>query len=202
MAVSPLDYAHDLLRRADALANMAGHQGGTGWNVDSDLLRCSWAFIGASIDTYFHNRVRRTLTSSPMTSSAQKYPVPVGEVEALIKTFLANRATSRPRPTLNRIVHESLLTDTFQGSRNVERAFNLIGISKPWSQIGRALHEQPRSVRARLDRQYHRRNTVVHEGDYPRQLRPRSLQYNAISRPEVNDEIVWTRSFVDAVDTL
>jgi len=127
MPISPLDFAKDLLERAEKIASHAGTPSREIWSVESDMLRSAWVLVGASIDTYFHERVRGSLVSRPMTGAAKKYALQLGPVEDLIDLFLKDRTKSRPRVALNNILHGTLLRDTFQGSPNVERAFNLLG---------------------------------------------------------------------------
>jgi hypothetical protein len=155
---------------------------------------------GAAIDTYFHERVRGALTARPMSSAATKYMVQLGSVEDMIDRFLASRESSRPRVILKNILHDRLLQDTFQGSRNVETAFALIGVSKPWATISQLMGETATDIKGRLDQQYNRRNRIAHQGDYSRQERPQVIYYDILERAEVDDEIAWTKRFLLAAD--
>lgn len=202
MPLTALDAADDLLQRAEMLADRAGSPSVSEWSIESDILRASWMFVGASLDTYFHERVRRALLTMPMSKAAQGYLVPLGPIEEMVGAFLENRATSRPRVRLMAIVHEALLKGTFQGARNIERAFSLLGVAKCWSRISASMSESAQNIRDRLNRQYARRNLIAHEGDYVRQERPQSLYYGKIKRSDVDAEIIWTRTFLQAADAL
>lgn len=202
MALGAIDFGEDILVRAQELASRAGNPAAGVWSVENDILRSAWTFVGASIDTYFHERVRRALIARPMSKSARKFTLPLGDVEDMVDGFLANRAKSRPRVRLNNVIHEALLKETFQGSRNVERAFGLAGVAKPWAPLATSLGDSQDGVRGRLDRQYNRRNRIAHEGDYARQERPQHFYYDVISRQEVDAEIAWTRAFLAGADAL
>ena len=170
-------------------------------SVEADVLRSAWAFVGAAIDTYFHERVRRALLEPPLSNAARKYEVTVGDVEDLVEAFLKDREKTRPRVRLKNAVHKQLLTDTFQGSRNVELAFALIGSPSAWKAVARELGgTRADAVKDRLDRQYARRNNIVHEGDFKRQSRPQRLKLAAIEASVVCEEIAWTSEFLRATD--
>lgn len=201
MPITPLDFANDLLERAELLAARAGNPSDDAWSVDSDILRSAWTFVGAAIDTYFHERVRGALTSRPMSSAAAKYVVKLGAVESMIDRFIADRAKSRPRVILKNILHDELLGDTFQGSRNIEAAFNLLGVRRPWATLGDSMGDTAASIRNRLDRQYIRRNRIAHQGDYSRQERPRRIFFDSLVRSEVDAEVVWTKVFLSSADS-
>jgi hypothetical protein len=200
MPISPLDFAKDLLERAEKIAANAGTPSREIWSVESDMLRSAWVLVGASIDTYFHERVRGSLVSRPMTGAAKKYALQLGPVEDLIDLFLKDRAKSRPRVALKNILHDTLLRDTFQGSTNVERAFNLLGVQKPWKKLEIEVGDTQANIKGRLDKQYNRRNRIAHQGDYRRQERPRTIFYEAIGRSDVDGEVNWTRDFLTAAD--
>ncbi|MGC4755652.1 hypothetical protein [Micromonospora trifolii] len=202
MPLTALNAADDLLQRAELLAERAEVPPVDQWSVESDILRASWTFVGASLDTYFHERVRRALLMMPMSKAAQGYLVPLGPIEEMVGAFLDNRTTSRPRVRLMKIVQEALLKDTFQGARNIERAFNLLGVAKCWSALSASMNESPQAIRERLNRQYARRNQITHEGDYKPQERPQHLYCRKIKRSDVDGEIKWTRTFLHAADAL
>ncbi|MFE5774477.1 HEPN domain-containing protein [Brachybacterium sp. NPDC056505] len=201
MPVRPIDFALDLLDRAEAIAQRAGTPSTETHCVEDDLLRSSWVFIGASLDTYFHEAIRRDMLNN-VSKKARNFSVPLGDVDDMIALFLKNRQGSRPRAKLSNIIHQALLKETFQGSTNVERAFALLGKTKYWASIASAMNESPEEVKARLNRQYARRNKIAHEGDYSRQARPRRTWYDLITRAEVDEEIQWMRRFVKAADAL
>lgn len=201
MAVAPIEFGNDLLRRAEALARAARSP----QQADSpqrDMLRSAWVMVGAAIDTYFHERVRRALLAKPMSGSASKYALELGPVEDLIDGFLRDRSSSRPRVVLMNILHDRLLTDTFQGSSNVERAFALIGARQPWVTLSNSMGDTTVNIKRRLDSQYARRNRIAHQGDYSRQERPRVIFYDLLERSEVDAEIVWTTEFLRAADNV
>lgn len=155
-----IDFGEDILVRAQELASRAGNPAAGVWSVENDILRSAWTFVGASIDTYFHERVRRALIAKPMSKSARKFTLPLGDVEDMVDGFLANRAKSQPRVRLNNVIHEALLKETFQGSRNVERAFGLAGVAKPWAPLATSTGDSQDGV-GRLDRQYNRRTGLL-----------------------------------------
>ena len=203
LPVHELEFAEDLLKRAAALVSQACATGQPieADSVEADILRSAWAFVGAAIDTYFHERVRRAMLKPPLSNAARKYEVTVGDVEDLVEAFLKDRKKTRPRVRLNNAVHKQLLTDTFQGSRNVERAFALIGSPSPWKKVATELGgTRANAVKNRLDRQYDRRNKIVHEGDFKPQSRPQRVKRTAIEASAVCEEIAWTSEFLRATD--
>ena len=198
--MTPLQLGQDLLKRAEAIAQLADHPPPGIWAVEGDLLRAAWTFIGASVDTYFHERVRGALLTPPLSPSAKKFDLPLGSVEELVEGFLSNREKSRPRVRLKTVIHDELLKETYQGSRNVEKAFALMGVKGYWATIAAAMNAPPEEVKGRLNSQYHRRNQIAHQGDYRRQERRQQIWVNSILRTDVDDEISWTRRFLDAAD--
>jgi hypothetical protein len=66
--------------------------------------RSAWMFVGASIDTYLHERVRGSLLTKPMSKKARAYTVPLGPIEDMVDRMLRNRVTRRPRVDLKSIV--------------------------------------------------------------------------------------------------
>jgi len=200
MPLTPLNLGQDLLDRAEQLAAKAGHPPTDPWNVESDILRAAWTFVGAAVDTYFHERVRGALLTGPMSRSAEKFPVPLGSVDELIGGFLSNRLGSRPRVRLKSVIHDALLKETYQGSANIERAFALVGVTGFWATIASGMGDPVAEVKNRLNVQYNRRNRIAHQGDYHRQERRQKLWYDALRRTDVDDEIAWTRRFLLAAN--
>ncbi|GCD20180.1 hypothetical protein CTKZ_17420 [Cellulomonas algicola] len=201
MPIAPLDYALDLLDRAEAMAKTAGRPSASIQDTRVDILRSAWVFVGASIDTYFHERIRRNMLAN-MSKSARKFSVPLGDVDDMVALFLANRSGSRPRVKLGNIIHHALLKETFQGATNVERGLGLIGVTKYWDRLSQELGQSPTDIKERLNAQYLRRNKIAHEGDYTRHDRPQQFWYDTIDRAEVDAEIQWTRGFIRAIDNL
>lgn len=200
MPLTPLKLGEDLLDRAEELARLAGSPPKDPWTVQSDVLRAAWTFVGAAVDTYFHERVRGALLSSPMSPSAQKFSVPLGRVDELMGGFLRDRAGSRPRVRLKFFIHDALLKETYQGSTNIERAFSLMGVKGSWTTIATGMGIPVADVKDRLNVQYNRRNRIAHQGDYHRQERRQKLWYDELRRTDVDDEIAWTRRFLQAAD--
>lgn len=73
MPLTPLQLGLDSLDRSEELAKLAGSPPMDQWTVESDVLRAAWTFVGAAVDTYFHERVRGALLTSPMSPSATKF---------------------------------------------------------------------------------------------------------------------------------
>ena len=200
MVISALQYAQELLDRADRLSSAAAPSPSSD-SIDADQLRSAWSFTAAAIDTYFHKRVRQELLAHPISNAARKkFELSIGDIDDLVGSFLSNRATARPRVKLKNLVDEKLATLTFQGSSNIEHAFGLMGISKYWGDISAELGEPTEEIKLRLNKQYGRRNRIAHEGDFVREQRPRAVKYQEIEQAAVADEIAWTRAFLTAVD--
>lgn len=200
---SPIDYAENILDRAQRLVDMVGTARPAPGSADADLLRSSWTFTGAAVDTYFHERIRRSILSNGLSAKGKKLEIPLGEIDSILDAVVKNRQTNtRPRVSLKRAIQEQLGFQTFQGHRNIERAFGLIGVTSYWPTISGALTppQTVPQVKNRLDRQYRRRNQITHEGDLQRQERPRVLKHEPIARLDVQHEIDWTRSFLVAAD--
>lgn len=200
MVVSALQYAEELLDRADRLRAAAAPLAAVD-SVDADLLRSAWSFTAAASDTYFHKRVRSELLARPISKTARKkFELSIGDVDDLVESFLADRTKARPRVKLKNLVDEKLATLTFQGSTNIEHAFGLMGVSKYWKDISAEMGETADEIKLRLNKQYARRNRIAHEGDFARAQRPQAIKYQQIDQAAVADEIGWTRSFLRAVD--
>jgi len=202
---TPLDYANDILDRSQRLVRVVSAAAPDEDSLDADLLRSAWVFIGAAVDTYFHERVRRDMLKGGLSKKGAKFEIPLADVDSILKEVIENRdANTRPRVPLKKAIQEQLGFQTFQGHRNIETAFALIGVTDYWSTISAALGPATsvQQVKNHLNRQYSQRNRISHEGDLLRQERPQKLKYNNIARIDVQREINWTRKFVAAADAV
>lgn len=199
MAVKPLEAAENVLGRARALHQLAP-------NTNEDLDRLALVMGVAAIDTYFHWRVHRVdLNSTSIPKKLAELDVPF---EALLqsgkKSVDARKEgiSDRPMVRTRNVLHNVTLGMTFQKARDVETAFNLVGISKPWRNLAASMGQSADSIKKKLNALAHRRNRIVHEGDIQRKSKPHRVKLNELDSDEVADSLDWIDSFLKAVDNL
>ncbi|KHJ71257.1 MULTISPECIES: HEPN domain-containing protein [Mycobacteriales] len=155
----------------------------------------------AALDTYFHWAIADAPLVN-MPSALRNLEIPFEDLIALSEAMVANREKIRPKVRARHVLERVILTKTFQSSRNVETAMQMLGVRKAFSKIKEHITpaQSVSEIKDRLDHIVRRRNQIVHEGDLQRQSRPRSIKRQNVDGGEFKDDIVWLRSLVDAVD--
>jgi hypothetical protein len=77
----------------------------------------------------------------------------------------------------------------------------MAGRSKDWAPIGKEMSPpmRPEEIKARLDSIVHRRNQIVHEGDYERLQKPQKAKLNPISQAQAREDIDFVAHVIEAI---
>lgn len=168
-----------------------------------DLLRASLTLGVSALDRYLHERVVKrviqSLRSTDLRSAQEKLEIPA--IFALRMTETWRRASrdgtnSRPANQLRIALQESLHRRTFQNWREIEEAFELIGVSGITGTLQTAYAVgDMKPIKAELNALVQRRHLIVHEGDLVRHKRAGQSRVHSIARKYVADSL-------DFIDTL
>jgi hypothetical protein len=174
--------------------------------VRSDMRRLSIVMAVAALDTYMHRLiVERAYSHEKLPKGLAQLDVSFEQLLAQAdETALAARdapRNSRPRVGVKRTLQERLLRETFQGHNDVSRALKMAGRSRDWRPIGERMSPPmtPAQIKDRLDGIVHRRNQIVHEGDYERLQKPQKAKLNSITQSQARADINFISGVIDAI---
>lgn len=160
----------------------------------------------ASIDTFLHWRVVRALPQTgPLPKDLRTLTVPFGDLVKMGRDGLeARRKKVKNRPTAQakNVLHKRILRDTYQSSRGVETALKMCGVTDCWAKLATELGEKKSDIINHLNTLANRRNAVVHEGDIMRMSKPQNIKHQPLERSDIDDELTWVRSFVNAMSRI
>lgn len=204
MAVTSLQAALDVLDRADALLALDAEP--TPDLTREDTRRLAWAMASASIDTFLHWRVHRSVPKvGQLPKKLNNLEVKFGDLVKMGRDDIRarrNGVANKPIVTAKNVLHERILRDTYQTSSGVQNALQMCGIEDCWGKLAIELGESKRDIIDHLDRLARRRNSIVHEGDIQRQSKPRNVRRQPLSRDGIDSELAWVRSFVRALSRI
>ena len=129
-----------------------------------ELLRAEFVMVVSAFDCYIHDYVREKLLDifkepSAMTDRTKEYKISFGAMMDIINE--SNPVTQIY--LLEKEIKDIESKNTYQSSRNVEKALGLIGFRKIWSKIyGDA---DAKTNKDQLDLIVRRRNQIAHEAD-------------------------------------
>lgn len=171
-----------------------------------DLRRLALVMGVVAVDAYMHWAVFRRLSEvrreGELPKALRQLQVPFDELAFLAEATVAARrrgVDSRPWVQLKNAAQKCLLRKTLQSSRGVGDAMAMVGINDGWKSVATAMNLKAEEVKSRLDMIVDRRNQIVHEGDLARQSRPRRVRRNPIGRLEVEGDLVFLESLVNAL---
>lgn len=174
--------------------------------VRADMRRLSVVMAVAALDTYMHRLIlERAYTHQTLPKRLAQLDVSFEQLLAQAdETRDAARAephNSRPRVGVKRQLQERLLRDTFQSYNAVSQALTMAGQPKAWTAIGEEMSPQksPEQIREHLNSIVHRRNQIVHEGDYERLQKPQNAKLNGLSQGEARQDIEFIEQVIDAI---
>mgnify|MGYP000730495414 FL=1 len=201
MPATPKQAAQDVLDRSRALLTL--DQAHTPAEVRADIRRMSLAMGVAAIDTYLHWAVRGS-DLDVLSAKLAKLDISFSDLLEMGDTSVyarRNDIQDRPRVRARNVLNRQLLTMTFQTPRQVEDALSMAGVTKVWSKLETAFVPKSTSkeIKDRLNGIVHHRNQIVHEGGLRRLVRPQAVTRQEIGRANVNDDLDWIQSFVDAL---
>ncbi|MFB8314728.1 HEPN domain-containing protein [Streptomyces sp. NPDC055961] len=171
----------------------------------SDLRRMALALGVAALDTYLHWAIRNVDLAKPLSNGLAAIEI---DFETLVdmgrKSVKARQDGTLDRPMVRarNALNDQLLTMTFQSARQVEKALQMLGVTRCWKQLAPVMNPPttPADLQKRLNSLSHRRNKIVHEGDLLRQDRPRKVGHEKITAVEVKADLDWIEAFVAALD--
>jgi hypothetical protein len=143
------------------------------------MRRLSIVMAIAALDTYMHRLIlERAFTHDTLPKRLAQLDVNfeqlLAQADATRDAARAQPSNNRPRVGVKRQLQDRLLRETFQSYNAVSQALNMAGRKKEWSAIGDKMSPSMDSdaIKQRLDEILHRRNQIVHEGDYERLKKP------------------------------
>jgi hypothetical protein len=205
MALSTIRVANNCITRArnilDASTNPAIAKG-----TREDLRRMALVMSVVALDAYCHWTVFLKLGSvrgeAELPKGLRQLEIPFGDLALIAENAVSARRQqvhSRPWVQVKNAAQKQLLRKTMQSTNEVAQALSMIGVSNIWTKVSPRLHISVKDSTARLDSIVARRNQIAHEGDIPRQQRPRKLSHNSILRLSVSADIDFMESLIDAL---
>lgn len=210
----PQDAAIDRIDSKDALLVLrdgAGLKAGDfSTEALDDLLRSALALGVSALDRYLHERVVKRVVSSLRTSNLRpaQEKLSISATLALKMTGALRKAARdgaqvRPANQLRIAIQDSLHKRTFQSWREIEEAFDLIGISGITGKLQAAYQVgNITPIRSQLDAIVQRRHLIVHEGDLVRHERGGRTRVHLITRKYVEDSLDFLNTLVDHLENV
>lgn len=203
MVLTPKQAADDCMARARELLKHSSLAGMTPL-LAADLRRVALVMGLASVDTYMHMVVLRQASQKRWTPSASlsNLKINFGDLATLANGVVIARSAgtkSRPWVAVKNALHRHLLRIPLQSAKAVGDAMAMGGLDKGWTKVSAHLGTKPEDVMSRLDRIHHRRNQIVHEGDLRRLVRPQKVDRNVCSEVDVQADLDWIDSLLDAL---
>ena len=169
-----------------------------------DLLRAALTFGVSALDRYVHERVIKSFVSayrkSALTKQQKELGIPVTIAMDIIKKVHAankNGSSVRPANEIRKAIQELLHKRPFQSWREIEYAFQLIGIKNLSGQLQNEFNVgDMKPIKAQLNKIVERRNHIVHEGDLVRHQRGGQVKTRAIERKYVSDSLSFIEDLV------
>lgn len=176
----------------------------------AELLRSSLATSVSAMDRYVHERIVKGIVvafSKPSLNRSQReFAIPaklaLQVAEALRRAHSEGRKV-RPANEVRKKVQEILHKRSFQGWRDLEFGFELIGITGLNGRLQTAMGVADIGViRDQLNTIVRRRNQIVHEGDLVRHERGGHARCQEISPAFVLASLDFMDTFVNALETV
>ncbi|MCC6651539.1 MAG: hypothetical protein IT348_10370 [Candidatus Eisenbacteria bacterium] len=173
-----------------------------------ELLRAALALAVGALDRYVHERVTkgivRALRSGQLSREQRDFPLP-----ATVALRIADRvrdarnaaAPIRPANEFRKAVQEEIHKRPFQGWRDIEKAFKLIGVARLAGSLQAAYGVADFTpIRDELNGITSRRNRIVHEGDLQVHQRAGGVRRNRIEHGEVARSLDFIEDFVNKLE--
>lgn len=169
-----------------------------------DMLRASLTFGVSALDRYVHERVIKrivtALKSEHLTKQQEEFSIPITTAIQISKEALAARKAGKSIRTANIVrkkVQELLHKRPFQSWREIEYAFNLLGVSNLSGQLQTAYGiGDMKPIKNQLNQIAARRNCIVHEGDLVKHERGGTVKMQPITRKYIEDTLDFLDQFV------
>jgi hypothetical protein len=175
-----------------------------------DHLRSALALGISALDRYVHERVVKgivpALKTAKLTRQQEELSIPVTTaIKISAEALLAQKRGLHLRPTniVRKKVQELLHKRPFQSYREIEYAFNLLGVQNLSTQLQTAFGiNNLKPVTTQLGHIAMRRNQIVHEWDLVRHARGGKAKLHPISRRYVHDSLDFLDRFVSHLETV
>jgi hypothetical protein len=171
-----------------------------------DLRRLALVMGVVAVDAYMHWAILRRLgvirRQGELPKALRQLQVPFEELAAIAESTVEGRrrrVDSRPWVQLKNAAQKRLLKMTIQSHQEVADAMAMVGVTDGWRTVAGFMNSPPEDVKQRLNRIVLRRNQIVHEGDIPRQARPRRVALNSILRADVADDLDFLKTLLTAL---
>ncbi len=175
-------------------------------DVRSDMRRLSIVMAVAALDTYMHRLIlERAFKHDKLPKQLAQLDVSfkqlLSQADATKVAARAKPRKARPRVGVKKQLQDRLLFETFQNFNSVSRALAMAGRKKEWKAIGAKMSPSMDSdeIRERLDAVVHRRNQIVHEGDYERLQKPQKAKLHAITQAQARSDLSFVAALIDAI---
>jgi hypothetical protein len=173
-----------------------------------DLLRSAVMLAVSALDRYVHERVVKNIISAlkapTLNKQQEEFVLPVKVAMQISQRIAASKNKNmRPSNEIRNAIQDSLHKRPFQAWRDIEYAFQLIGIDNLSGKLQTAYGTgDMKAIKNRLNGLVHRRNLIAHEGDIKRTKRAGKLTRNEISTGYVQSEIDFLRDFVNKLEAV
>ena len=169
-----------------------------------ELLRAALVIGVSALDRYVHERVTKgivtALRKGPSTIQQRQFTLPAATAMRIAdKVRTARKSSNQVRPAneIRHAVQEEIHKRPFQGWRDIENAFALLGITKFDGQLQTAFHVGDLSaIKRQLNGIVRRRNQIVHEGDLKVHQRGGQVNRNKIEHAFVAESLDFLTQFV------
>ena len=173
-----------------------------------DLLRSALVFGVSGLDRYVHERVVKkiiaSLGSTTLTRRQEELAIPATMALAAAKTLrraLGEGKQARPANEIRKKIQENLHTRPFQSWRQIEEAFELIGVTDLAQRLQAAYRVGDfGQIRRELDAIVRHRNQIVHEGALARHKRGGTVRSIRTSRGYVEQSLRFLDDFCQKLE--
>ena len=175
-----------------------------------DQLRAALTFGVSALDRYVHERVVKgiipALKDMPLTRQQEEFSIPVSVAIQISEEAVAAQKRGlkiRPANIVRKKVQELLHKKPFQSYREIEYAFNLLGVKDLAKQLQTAYGVGDlKAFKSQLAGIAMRRNQIVHEGDLVRHERGGQVKWHEINRKYVADSLDFLDTFVGHLENV
>lgn len=175
-----------------------------------DLLRSAIMLGVSGLDRYVHERVVKNIVKSlragNLNRSQEEFSIPAHlalDVTRALQDASKRGEGLRPANEIRNKVQEIIHLRPFQSWREIEYAFELIGISNLSGQLQTAYAVGDiRPKKRELNEIVRRRNNIVHEGDLIRHKRGGKTKCNSLSPKFVRDGLTFLDDLCEKLDAI
>lgn len=175
-----------------------------------DLLRASLSFGVSALDRYVHERVVKgivaALKAGSLTKQQEEFSIPVTTAIQMSEEIAIAKKKGdniRVANVVRKKIQELLYKRPFQSWREIEYAFNLLGVTNLAGQLQTAFHVSDiKPIKTQIGQIANRRNSIVHEGDLLKHERGGKVRIQPISRKYVDDTLTFLNTFVSHLENV